>query len=89
MFNVILKYPRTFGKTPPNFHPPFFKNINVSRDRVGPVLKAYADKEGILTQHRRMLKSTYFLETGTIITPLLLCCLDLRLTCTYIYRPVL
>ena len=44
-------------------------------------MKKYAEKERILTQLRRMLISSDFLENGTIITPLLLFYLDLGLVC--------
>ena len=39
-------------------------------------MKEYAKKEELLTQSRRMLIPSYFLENGTIITPLLLLYLD-------------
>ena len=60
---------------------PIFKNINVGRDDFGPILKEYAKNEGISTQPRRMLRSSYFLENGTIVTPLLLFYLDMGLVC--------
>ena len=49
-------------------------------------MKDYAEKEGLLSQPRKMLISRYFLENGTLITPLLLFCLDLGLVCKKIYR---
>ena len=66
--------------------PSIFKNINVSRDDIGPFMKEYSEKERLLTQPRKMLKLSYFLENGTIITPLLLFYLDLRLFCKKFYR---
>ena len=42
-------------------------------------MKEHTEKEGILTEPKRMLKSSYFLEKGTIILPLLLFYLDLGL----------
>ena len=45
------------------------------------MMKDYAEKEGILCQPRKMLISSYFLESGTLITPLLLFHLDLGLVC--------
>ena len=39
-----------------------------------------------MTQPRRMLKRSYFLENGTIITPLLLLYLELGLVCQKFYR---
>ena len=49
-------------------------------------MKDYAEKEGLLRQPRKMLISSYFLENGTLITPLLLLYLDLGLVCEKIHR---
>ena len=68
--------------------PSISKNINVGRDDIGPFMKKVAEKEENLTQPRRMLKSSYFLENGKIITPLLLFYLDLGLVCKKTYRLV-
>ena len=51
-------------------------------------MNEFAEKERLLTQPRRMLISSYFMENGTIITPLLLFYLDLGLACKKIYRSV-
>ena len=59
--------------------PPNQKNINVVRDDIVPLMKEYAEKEGLLNQPRRMLISSYLLENEAIITPLLLVFVDLRL----------
>ena len=80
MFNVILKYSRNLEEFFANF-PPIFKNINVGRDEIGHLMEDYTEKEGVLTQPRRMLKSNFFLENGTIIAPLLLFYLDLGAIC--------
>ena len=45
-----------------------------------------AEKKRRLTEPRRMLLSNYFLENGTIVTPLLLFYLDLVVNCGNIYR---
>ena len=45
-------------------------------------MKEYAKKEGIMSQPRRMLISSFHLKNGTIITPLLLYYLHLSLECT-------
>ena len=66
--------------------PPIFKNTNVGRYDIGLLMKDYAEKEGLLSQPRKMLISSYFLENGTLITPLLLFYLDLGLVCKTIYR---
>ena len=61
--------------------PPIFKNKNIRRHDFGLLMNGYAEKEGLLCQPRRMLISSYFLENGTLITPLLLFYLDLGLVC--------
>ena len=66
--------------------PPVLKNINISRGDIGPFMKEYAERKRILTQSRRMLISSYLLESGTIITPLLLFYLDLGRVCKKNYR---
>ena len=49
-------------------------------------MKEYAEKEGIMSQPRRMLRSSFHLKNGTIITPLLLYYLHLGLECTKIHQ---
>ena len=49
-------------------------------------MKEYAEKEGIMSQPRRMLKPSFQLKNGTINTPLLLYYLHLGLECTKIHR---
>ena len=66
--------------------PPIFKNTNVGRRDIGSLMQHYAEKQGLLCQPRKMLISSYFLENGTIITPLLLFYLDFGLLCKKIYR---
>ena len=66
--------------------PPIFKNTNVGRHDIGSLMKDYAEKEGLLCQPQKMLISSYFLENGTLITPLLLFYLDLGLVCKKVYR---
>ena len=66
--------------------PPIFKNTNVGRHDIGLLMKDYAEKERLLCQLRKMLISSFFLENGTLITPLLLLCLELGLVCKKIYR---
>ena len=65
---------------------PIFKNANVGQHDIGSLMKDYAEKEGLLCQPRKMLISSFFLENGTLITPLLLSYLDLGLVCKKIYR---
>ena len=66
--------------------PNTLKKIGVARDDVGQFMKGFAEKEDLLTQPRRVLKSSYFLENGTINTPLLLFYLDMGLACKNVSR---
>ena len=49
-------------------------------------MKEYAEKEGLMPQPRRMLKSSFNLTNGTIITPSLFFYLKLGLNCRKIHR---
>ena len=66
--------------------PPFFKNTVVSRNDIVDLMKEYAEKEGILSQPRRMLISSFHLKNETTITPLLLYYLNLALECTEVHQ---
>ena len=66
--------------------PPIFKNTVVSREDIGNLMKEYAEKEGFMPQPKRMLRSSFILTNGTIITPLLLFYLKLGLVCRKIHR---
>ena len=63
--------------------PPTLESINVGRDDIGPFMNEDAEKEGLSTQPGRVLISSYFLEKGTIITPLLLFYPDFGLVCKF------
>ena len=80
MFNVILKYLR------------IFKKIFVGRDDIGPLTEEFAKNEGLSIQPRRKQISSYFLENGRVITPLLLFQLYLGLVCKkhrlVLYTPI-
>ena len=65
---------------------PIFKNNVVSRNDIGDLMKEYAEKEGIMSQPRRILISSFHLLNGTIIIPLLLYYLYLGLECTNIHH---
>ena len=80
-----IEVPEVLKKKFANF-PPIFKITNVGRHDIGSLMKENAEKEGLLYQRRKMLISSYFLENGTLITPLLLCYLDLGLVFKKIYR---
>ena len=66
--------------------PAIFKNTVVSRNDIGDLMKEYAEKERIMSQPKRILISSFHLENGTIITPLLLYYLHLGLQCTKIHH---
>ena len=65
--------------------PPIFKNTLVSDD-VGDLKKTYAEEEGIMSQPRKMLISSFTLQNGTPITPLLLFYLQLRIVVTKVHH---
>ena len=66
--------------------PPIFKITLMGRDDIGNLMKQYEEKENIMVQPRRMLISSIILTNGTIITPLLLFYLELRLVCKKCHR---
>ena len=80
-----LKVPEHLNAYFANF-PPIFKNTVLSRNEIGDLTKEFAEKEGIMSQPRRMLISSFHLKNGTIITPLLLYYLHLGLECTKIHQ---
>ena len=58
--------------------PPIFKNCEVGRDDIGEHMKDYAQRNRLLSRPRKMLISSFKLERGPIITPLLLFYLEKR-----------
>ena len=68
--------------------PPIFKNTLVSKSDIGDLMKNYAEEERLLSQPRKMLISSFTLQNGTLITPLLLFYLQLGLFCTKTHRSV-
>ena len=66
--------------------PPIFRKTVVSRNDIGNLMKEYAEKERIIPQPTRMLRSRFILTNCTIITPLLLFYLKLGLVCKKIHR---
>ena len=65
--------------------PPIVKNTLVSIDHIGDLMKTYAEEEGIMSQPRKILISSFTLENGTLFTPLLLLYLQMRFVCTKIH----
>ena len=80
-----LKVPENLKAYFVNFTP-ILKNTVVSRNDIGDLMKEYAEKEGIMSQPRRMLISSFHLKNATIITHLLLYYLHLGLECTEIHQ---
>ena len=72
----LFGYVQNFIEVPENLRecfanfPPIIKNINVGKYDIGPFMEEYGENERLLIQPRRMLISSFFLENGTIITPL-------------------
>ena len=50
--------------------PPIFKNTNVCRQYIGPLMQEYAEKKGLVSQQRRRWNSSFELINGTITTSL-------------------
>ena len=70
-----IEVPENLKANIANF-PPIFKNTVVSKNDIGDLMKTYAEEEGILSQPRKMLISSFTLQNGTLIIPLLLFCLQ-------------
>ena len=66
--------------------PPIFKSTLVSKSDIGDLMKNYAEEERILSQPQKMLISSFTLQNGTLITPLLLFYLQLGLVVTERHR---
>ena len=76
-----IEVPEYLRAKVPNF-PPIFKNTLVSKSDIGDLMKNYAEEERLLSQPRKMLISSFTIQNGTLITPLLLFHLQLGLVCT-------
>ena len=66
--------------------PPIFKNTLISKNDINDLMKNYAEEERLSSQPRKMLISSFALQNGTLITPLLLFYLQLGLFCTKMHR---
>ena len=84
-FNEISMFLNILRHTLPTF-PQFSKKTVVSRNDIGCLMNEHAEKERIMSQHRRMLIWSFHLRSGTIITPQLLYYLHLVLECTKIQQ---
>ena len=90
----LFGYVRCEIEVPKNSRPkfniflPVFKNTLVSRSDVGDLMKNYAEEERLLSQPRKKMSSSFTLQNGTLIAPLLLFYLQLGLVCTRKHRVV-
>ena len=80
-----LEVPEELRERFANF-PPIFKNCDVGRENIGKFMLDYAERNALLLKPQRMLISSYKLNNGIVITPLLKFYLKLGLRCTKIYR---
>ena len=66
--------------------PPLFKNTLFSKTDIGDLMKTYAEEGRIMSQPRKMLRSSFTLQKRTLTTQLLLFYLQLWLVFTKIHR---
>ena len=66
--------------------PPIIKSTLVSKNDVGDLTKTYAEEEGKMSEPRKMLISSFILQNGILITPLLLFYLQMGLVDTKTHR---
>ena len=80
-----LEVPEELCERFANF-PPIFKNCDVGRENIDNFMLEYAEKNALLLKPQRMLISSYKLNNGIVIRPLLKFYLKLGLRCTKIHR---
>ena len=80
-----LEVPEELRERFANF-PPIFKNCDIGRENTGKFMLEYAEKNLLLLKPQRMLISSYKLNNGIVMTPLLKFYLKLGLRCTKIHR---
>ena len=80
-----LEVPEELRERFANF-PPIFKNCDVAKENIGKFMLDYAERNALLLKPQRMLISSYKLNNGIVITPLLKFYLKLGLRCTRIHR---
>ena len=80
-----IEVPESLRANFANF-PPILKNTLISRSDIGNLIKNYAEEEKFLCQPRKVLLSSFTLQNGTLITPMLLFYQQLGLVCTKIHR---
>ena len=67
---------------------PIFKNVEISRDDIGPYMKQFAEDHDIMSRPRRSLIGSYFGEKILLATPLVKWYLQHGLEVTRIYQVV-
>ena len=88
----MFGYEQCVIEVPENLRPkcnkfaPIFKNTLVSRSDIRDLIKNYAEVERLLSQPRKMLISSFTLQNGTLITPMLLFYPQLGLVVTKVHR---
>jgi hypothetical protein len=65
---------------------PIFKHAQMTRDHLGPVMRAYAEQEGLLKKPRKCLVGSFFASDILLATPLLRWYLEKGLKVTKVYR---
>ena len=80
-----LEVPEELRERFANF-PPIFKNFDVGRENIEKFMLEYAEKNALLLKPQRLLISSYKLNNGIVITPLLKFYLMLGLRCIKIHR---
>ena len=66
-----IEVPENLRTNMANF-PPIFKSTLVSRSDVGDLMKNCAEEDKLMYQPRKLLISSFTLQNGTLIAPLLL-----------------
>ena len=80
-----IEVPKNLRVNFANF-PPIIKNTLVGKTDVGGLMKKCAGEKGLLSQPREMLISSFTIQNGRLITPLLVFYLQLGLVCSRIHR---
>ena len=80
-----IEVPENLGANFANF-PPIFKNTLVSKSDIVDLMKNHANEERLLSQPRKISISSFTLQNGTLITPLLFFKLPFGLVCTKLHR---
>ena len=80
-----IEEPENLRSETDNF-PPIFENTLGSKSDIEDLMKNYAEEEKFLSQFRKSLITSFRLQNGTLITPLLLFYLQSVLVCIKVHR---